>query len=56
MNMKIWEFSTSGAEAGLIQDNYVSTMAADALAPCVTRPSAVTVLSMYVIYTNLSLP
>ena len=33
-------YHTSGAAAGIFQKNKVNTMAADALAPCVTRPSA----------------
>ena len=35
-----------GAETGIFQENYVSTMGADALAPSVTRSSATMLLTM----------
>ena len=38
--------NTSGAETGLLQDNKVITVAADALAPCTVRTSANMVLTI----------
>ena len=35
-----------GAETGIIQDNQLSTLSADALAPWVTKPSGTTGLTM----------
>ena len=37
---------TLSAEVAIFQDNYVISMAADALAPCITKTSVTTVLSM----------
>ena len=39
-------FYPSGAEAGIFQDGKSITMAADALAACVTRPSAAVVIEL----------
>ena len=37
---------SSGAETRIVQDNYCSTMAVDALAPCGARPSAAIVVNL----------
>ena len=44
--MAIYYNNPSGADAGIFQENPVNTMAADALAPHVTRSSAAMVLNM----------
>ena len=36
-----------GADAGIFRDNFVSTMAVDALAPCVARSSTAMLLIMW---------
>ena len=40
-------FSPSGAETRIFWENQVNSMAADGLAPCVTRWSATVVLTMH---------
>ena len=40
------KFNPFGAQARILQDNWANTMAADALAPCVARPSAAMVLTV----------
>ena len=42
-----WNFSTSGVKIDIFQKHQVNTITADALVPCVTRPSTAVVLTMY---------
>ena len=41
-----WELSPCDAETGILKAIYINTMAPDALAPCVARPSEAMVLNM----------